>query len=136
HQRREVLQAPEDNAPTEHAMRVGEGGLEGRAPAAHGPVQHGPAEEQGDGEESGHGESDEHGGRGEGLGLPRAAPPESPRPPTPPADIVCMSMTSGYTRDTPASAPAPSHPTNTASMVVTTAWSTMTRTLGAASRRR
>src|SRR4029453_4079796 len=50
--------------------------------------------------------------------------------------MVCMSMTSGYTSDTPASASAPSQPTNIASMVVTTAWSTMTRTLGAASRSR
>ena len=54
----------------------------------------------------------------------------------PPADIVCMSMTSGKTSETPASASEPSQPTNTASRVLTAACSTITSTLGAASRSR
>src|SRR5262250_1630700 len=54
----------------------------------------------------------------------------------PPADMVSISITSGYTSETPASASGPSHPTKTASMVVTTACSTITSTLGAASQSR
>jgi hypothetical protein len=53
----------------------------------------------------------------------------------PPADIVCMSMISGKTKETPASASAPSHPTKTASAALTRAWMTITTTVGAASRR-
>ena len=36
---------------------------------------------------------------------------EATPPPMPPADMVCMSMTSGKVTDTPASASAPSQPT-------------------------
>jgi hypothetical protein len=36
---------------------------------------------------------------------------EATPPPMPPADIVCMSMTSGKVTETPASASAPSQPT-------------------------
>ncbi len=79
HHARERVQQPEDDGATEHDVRVGEGGLEGRTPAAHGPVQHGPAEEEGEGEEGGHGEGDEHGVRGEGLGLTRAPGSEGAR---------------------------------------------------------
>src|SRR6266851_5207577 len=50
--------------------------------------------------------------------------------------MVCMSMTSGYTSETPARAADPSQPTKTASRVVRTAWSTVTSTLGAARRSR
>ena len=40
----------------------------------------------------------------------RATAADTP-PPMPPADIVCMSMTSGKVTETPASASAPSQPT-------------------------
>src|SRR6185295_1277292 len=57
-------------------------------------------------------------------------------PPMPPADMVCISMISGNTRATPASASAPSQPTNIASAALTTACTAMTTTLGAARLRR
>src|SRR5262245_48706455 len=60
---------------------------------------------------------------------------EATPPPMPPADMVCMSMISGNTRATPASASAPSQPTNIASAALTTACTAMTTTLGAARRR-
>src|SRR5262245_11480820 len=68
---------------------------------------------------------------------PRArATAEATPPPIPPADMVIISITRGKTSETPASASPPSQPTKTASSVLTRAWSTMTATLGAASRRR
>src|SRR5215468_6818664 len=68
---------------------------------------------------------------------PRArAMADATPPPMPPADIVCISMTSGNTRDTPASAWDPSQPTKTASRVATAAWSSITSTVGAARRSR
>src|SRR5262245_12181601 len=66
---------------------------------------------------------------------PRArATADATPPPMPPADIVCMSMISGNTSETPASASGPSHPTNTASPALTRTWTAMTTTLGAANR--
>jgi hypothetical protein len=52
--------------------------------------------------------------------------------PHPPADIVCISMMRGKTRDTPASASAPSQPTKAASAALTPTWMTGTTTVGAA----
>jgi len=52
--------------------------------------------------------------------------------PHPPADIVCISMMRGKTRDTPASASAPSQPTKAASAALTPTWMTETTTVGAA----
>ena len=54
----------------------------------------------------------------------------------PPADIVCMSMTSGNTSAIPASASRPSQPTYTASRTLMAAWTVMTTTFGAARRSR
>ena len=52
----------------------------------------------------------------------------------PPADMVCISMISGNTSATPASASAPSQPTYIASAALTTACTAMTTMLGAARR--
>ena len=51
----------------------------------------------------------------------------------PPADIVCMSMTSGKVTETPARASAPSQPTKYASSTLMATCATSMTTLGAAS---
>jgi hypothetical protein len=56
-------------------------------------------------------------------------------PPIAPADIICMSMTAGNTRETPARASVPSRPTKYVSISPTEACAIITRTLGAASLR-
>src|SRR5262245_65240477 len=58
---------------------------------------------------------------------------EATPPPMPPADIVCMSMTSGKVTETPAKASAPSQPTKYASSTLMATWATSMTTLGAAS---
>src|SRR5262249_38583018 len=62
----------------------------------------------------------------------RATAEEIP-PPTAPADIICMSISTGKTSATPASASVPSRATKYVSMRPTDAWTNMTRTFGVAS---
>src|SRR2546422_4710843 len=64
----------------------------------------------------------------------RAIADEIP-PPMAPADIICISMSTGKTSATPASASVPSLPTKYVSMSPTDACTNMTSTLGVASRR-
>src|SRR2546427_3382433 len=64
----------------------------------------------------------------------RAIAAEIP-PPTAPADIICISISAGKTRATPASASVPSLPTKYVSMRPTEAYISMTSTFGVASRR-
>src|SRR3989442_706509 len=64
----------------------------------------------------------------------RAIAAEIP-PPMAPADIICISISAGKTRATPASASVPSLPTKYVSMRPTEACMSMTSTFGVASRR-
>jgi hypothetical protein len=61
---------------------------------------------------------------------------EAMPPPTAPADIICISITSGNTSAIPASASVPSLPTKNVSIKPTEACATITRTFGPARRRR
>src|SRR5438552_11727170 len=63
----------------------------------------------------------------------RAIADEIP-PPIAPADIICISISTGNTRVTPASASVPSFAMKYVSMSPTAAWANITSTLGAASR--
>src|ERR1051326_1189668 len=65
----------------------------------------------------------------------RAIADEIP-PPIAPADIICISISTGNTSVTPASASVPSFAMKYVSMSPTAAWANITSTLGAASRSR
>src|SRR5207248_5906687 len=61
---------------------------------------------------------------------------EATPPPIPPADIVCISMTSGNVTEIPARASGPRRPTKYASSTLMATWASSMITLGAASRNR
>src|SRR5262245_25081783 len=66
---------------------------------------------------------------------PRArAIAEDTPPPMPPADIICMSIATGKTSATPASASVPRKPTKYVSITLTSAWTVTTIMVGAANR--
>jgi hypothetical protein len=136
-----MLKYPERARARKHDVGVGQRHVERAAGAPEGAVERGSRPQGASREETTHHDRDQQGLPRQRVGV--VAAPRAERPgdrgghaaPHAPADMVCMSMISGKTKDTPARASAPSQPTKTASMALTTAWMTITTTVGAASRR-